>query len=386
MNQQIPQAAQNYRPEIDWPTSLFLVITPIAALVLTPIHIIWNGLSWGLILLLVIYGGVSNLSITAGYHRLFSHQSYQASLWVKLGYLFFGAGAFQGSALKWCTDHRRHHRYVDTENDPYNIRRGFFFAHMGWLFLKDRPEIRNSWAPDLARDKWISLQHKYYVPLAIFSGFGLPTFIGWAMGAPLGGLIFGGALRIVITQHTTFLINSYCHYFGKQTYGTENSAKDSLFISFFTHGEGYHNFHHHFQADYRNGIRWFDWDPTKWFIRGLSAVGLAKGLRRVPKEKIIRAQVDEQARTLLQRGANAEWVVRLRTRVEDSAVRWQALKRECVERKRQLKVASDEKIKELKIRYQDAKLQMKVARREFKLARREWKIGFRQMAYVRVRS
>lgn len=371
---------------IDWPTLLFLTITPAVAFILTPIHMAVNGVSWSLMALLIIYGGISNLSITAGYHRCLSHQSYTAGTWLKIAYLFFGASAFQGTALKWCTDHRRHHRFVDTEQDPYNINRGFFYAHMGWLFFKDTPETRGVYAPDLAKDYWIDLQHRYYVPIAIVSGFGVPTLIGYMMGAPLGGLIFGGALRIVLTQQSTFLINSYCHYFGKQTYGQANSAKDSLFISFFTHGEGYHNFHHHFQADYRNGVRWYDWDPTKWFIRLASFLGLARGLRRVPSEKILLAEIENQSRSLVDWGASADWVERLKLQVEESQRRWAQRKAEYQQFKATLKRSSSEKIQEMRVRYVRLREEMRLARQEFQRARRQWKVTFRQYEYARVNS
>lgn len=380
-NKSTAEALPKTKLEIDWPITLFLIITPLVALVLTPIHVIFNGLSWPLIALLVIYGGLSNLSITAGYHRFLSHQSYSATLWVKLFYLFIGAGAFQGSALKWCSDHRRHHRYVDTENDPYNINRGFFFAHMGWLLWKYPPAMRDQYAPDLYRDKWVFLQNKYYAPISIISGFGVPTLVGWMMGSPLGGFIFGGALRIVITQQTTFLINSYCHYFGKQTYGNENSAKDSVIVSFFTHGEGYHNFHHHFQADYRNGVRWYDWDPTKWFIRALAYIGATRGLRRVPPEKILQAQLTAQEKSLLASGVSPEWVVRLKVQVVESQRRWQELKIELAQTRANLKRDSIEKMDELRHRYDLLRREIKIAKREFKQARELWQLAFRQLAY-----
>lgn len=382
MPNEILDSTKHRELQVDWTTSLFLILTPIVALIMTPLHFVFNGLSWSLIGLLVIYGGASNLSITAGYHRLFSHQSYKAATWLNLFYLFVGAGAFQGSALKWCTDHRRHHRFVDTEKDPYNINRGFFFAHMGWLFLKDNSEFKGQYAADLARDKWVMLQHKYYVPIAIIAGFGVPTWIGWILGSPFGGLIFGGFLRIVITQHTTFLINSYCHYFGKQTYGKSNSAKDSVIVSFFTHGEGYHNFHHHFQADYRNGIRWYDWDPTKWWIRFLSFMGATKSLRRIAPEKILAAQLEEQHRNLVAKGVSHEWIEKFRARVIESRERWQQLKIEYREvklsMKMSMKVASRDRVDEFKAQYQKLKWEIKRAKLEFKLARKQWQLVLSQ--------
>src|SRR6266480_465942 len=96
--------------------------------------------------------------------------------------------------------------------------------------------------------------------------------------------------RIVVLQHCTFLINSACHTIGRQPYSTKCSARDSFFLALFTFGEGYHNYHHEFQYDYRNGVKPWQWDPTKWLIWVLSKLGVTSHLRRVPAEKIAAAQ------------------------------------------------------------------------------------------------
>jgi stearoyl-CoA desaturase (Delta-9 desaturase) len=358
---------------IDWVTAVFLVVTPLASLILIPVYILQMGWSWPLFSLLAILGALSNLSITAGYHRCLSHRSYQPSLWLKSALLFFGAGAFQGPALKWCTDHRRHHQFVDTEKDPYNINRGFFFSHMGWLLTLGAPEFRKKYARDLENDRLIYFQNKYYLPIALLSGFGLPMAIGALFGSPFGGLLWGGLLRVVITQHSTFLINSYCHYFGKKSYGNQNSARDSWFISFFTHGEGYHNFHHHFEGDYRNGVRWFDWDPTKWFIALMATFGLARSLRRAPPEKILSARLRVQENLLLSKGASPDWVVKLRQNLEESMRYWQELKKEYAVSKANLKRNSLERVDELRAKYESLRIQRKIARQNFKMARVQWR-------------
>jgi stearoyl-CoA desaturase (delta-9 desaturase) len=125
--------------------------------------------------------------------------------------------------------------------------------------------------------------------LAVLMGFGLPTLAGFlwdgGLGA-LGGFLIGGVAKIVVLQHCTFLINSACHTMGRQPYSTRCSARDSFFMALFTFGEGYHNYHHEFQHDYRNGVKPWQWDPTKWLIWTLSKLGLASGLRRVPQEAI----------------------------------------------------------------------------------------------------
>jgi stearoyl-CoA desaturase (delta-9 desaturase) len=146
------------------------------------------GWSWSQVFLFIISCGLTELSITAGYHRLFAHRTYETNWWVKLAYLLVGAGAFQASALKWATDHRRHHRFVDKEEDPYNIKKGFFWAHMGWLFVKDNPKYRDQFPGDLSKDPLIAWQHRYYIPIAVATGFGVPTLAGWILGNAFGGL------------------------------------------------------------------------------------------------------------------------------------------------------------------------------------------------------
>ena len=241
------------------------------------------------------------MAITAGYHRLFSHRTYEASLPVRLFYIFFGAGAFQDSIITWCTDHRYHHNYTDTEKDPYNAQRGFWFSHMGWMLSKKTPVDAKKgelMTRDLRKDPWVLFQHKYYTAYALFSGFLTPALIGWCFGEAYSAFLFAGLFRTVMVHQYTFLINSAAHKWGRQTYGTRFSAKDNALLSFFTYGEGYHNFHHHFQNDYRNGVKWYDFDPTKWMIYGFKKMGLAHSLRKAPDHEIIQARIFEEYRLL----------------------------------------------------------------------------------------
>lgn len=275
--------------KIDWVNTLFLTLTPPAAIGLTLISLAKEGFYWhNLVLFWVLYL-FSGLSITAGYHRLFSHKTYDANPLIKLFYLIFGAATFQNSCLKWSTDHRRHHSHVDTEKDPYNINQGFWYAHIGWVMLKEKPEYRGKFVPDLSKDPLVRWQHNNYLAISILAGFVLPFLIGLYLGTPLGALAIAGFARVVFVHHGTFLINSLCHTLGKQPYTDRNTARDHWFTAFFTFGEGYHNFHHFFQVDYRNGIRWYQFDPTKWLIYSCSKLGLARGLKRTPDEEIKKA-------------------------------------------------------------------------------------------------
>lgn len=236
------------------------------------------------------------LSITGGYHRLWAHRAYQAHWSLKLFYLLFGAMAFQNSVLVWASTHRIHHANVDdVDHDPYSINRGLWYAHIGWM-LRDYPSAKTDYsnARDLLEDRLVMFQHNYYLPLALFMNIGFPLLLGWAMGDVLGYLMVAGLLRLVVNHHVTFLINSLAHYWGRRPYTIENTARDNDLLAFLTYGEGYHNYHHLFQWDYRNGVRWWQYDPTKWLIASLSWVGITRELRRVPEFRIQRAMLQRQ--------------------------------------------------------------------------------------------
>lgn len=271
---------------LNWTNIIFFSSLPLIGIIGTVLLCVYNTVPWQTWVLAASFMVLTGLAITAGYHRLFAHKTYQAAFPLRLVLLLLGAAAFEGSALEWCTDHRNHHRYTDTEKDPYNIKKGFWHAHMGWLFYLDAQKYDFSNVQDLMADKLIVLQNKYYLAIAILMGFILPTAIASLWGDPLGGLIIAGALRMTVNHHLTFTINSVCHYFGKMTYSNRVSARDNWLTSLFTYGEGFHNFHHQFPGDYRNGIRLYHYDPAKWLIRLFSYIGLAHNLKRVNQERI----------------------------------------------------------------------------------------------------
>jgi stearoyl-CoA desaturase (Delta-9 desaturase) len=267
------------------------VLTALGALTLVP----WWGLSHGFKAGAWVFFGAfliaNEMAITAGYHRLWAHRAYEAHPAVRFVYLLFGTMALQNSALVWCSGHRRHHLHVDDNvRDPYSIRRGFWFAHIGWM-VRDYPSGALDFAniADLKRDRMLAFQHRHYAPLALATNFGLPLAAGWLVGDLWGTFFLAGVLRLVLSHHFTFFINSLAHMWGSRPYSEDNSARDNPVLAVLTYGEGYHNFHHHFAHDYRNGVRWWQWDPTKWLIFGLSWVGLTWRLKRTPAFQVQRA-------------------------------------------------------------------------------------------------
>ena len=278
---------------INWTTSSFLIGTFALTLTAVPAYIWYFGIDWFQVSIFLAFLAATGLSITLGYHRLFSHITFQARLPVRLFTLIFGAAAFENSVLLWSSEHRRHHKHVDHDEDPYCIAKGFFYAHIGWLLFKLKNDEPFDNIADLQKDPLLQWQHRYIHLIAVLVSFVFPTVLGFLwngwVGA-LGAFLIGGVARIVVVQHITFLINSACHMMGRQPYSTKCTARDSLFLAFFTLGEGYHNYHHEFQHDYRNGVKPWQYDPTKWMIWTLSKLGLTQNLRRAPAEKIRAAQ------------------------------------------------------------------------------------------------
>ena len=280
------EATQTKGWELDLVNASFLTGIPILA----AIGMVWYTMNHGVSLVeLGIFGFMyiaCGLSITAGYHRLFSHRTHKAKWPLRLFYALFGAGAFQNSAIKWCSDHRRHHLVTDTDDDPYSVLKGFFWAHIGWVMVAGEEEARVEKVDDLENDPILAFQDRYVFVLGFLVGMVFPGLLGYAflggLAGFLGGFIWGGLFRVVIVHHATFLINSAAHTWGTQPYSTANTSRDSPFLSLLTYGEGYHNFHHTFQADYRNGHRWYHFDPSKWWINFFAFLRLNHGLKSTP--------------------------------------------------------------------------------------------------------
>lgn len=288
-----------------WITSGFLFGTLFLCATAVPAYLIINGgMGWFTAGLFAFYMIATGLSITLGYHRLFSHISFKAKLPVRLFVAIFGAAAFENSILSWASDHRRHHKHVDDhDDDPYSISRGFWWAHMGWLLFKLDPEPPMDNINDLRRSKLLLWQHRWVQLIGLVVGLILPTLLcgvyyGSSWQGALEGFLIVGVLRTVLVQHATFFINSACHYIGRQPYSTTHSARDSWIMALFTYGEGYHNYHHEFEYDYRNGVKAWQWDPTKWTIWLLSKMGLTSNLRTVSDARILLAEMTEARRRL----------------------------------------------------------------------------------------
>jgi len=288
------------KPPLIWLNIFIFLSSFIVAVAIVPWYGVTSGYGLEHLVWFLVAFSFSNLSITAGYHRLWSHKTYEAHWSLRFLFALGGAFALQNSALHWSSDHRIHHKHVDNnDKDPYSAKRGFWFSHIGWMLREYNANTYDNYSNcrDLQKDKIVMWQHKYYVPLAIATNFGIPIALGLLHGDILGMLLIVGALRLVLSHHSTFFINSLAHIWGSQPYTDKNTARDNAVLAVFTFGEGYHNYHHIFENDYRNGIYWWQYDPTKWLIKSCSWLGLTKKLRVTPKLKIEKARAKQALST-----------------------------------------------------------------------------------------
>lgn len=276
----------------------------IAILTLTPLTAIYGFLTYPIRLQTAIwsfmYYFMTGLSITAGYHRYWSHRSYDASLPMRLFLAFCGAGAMEGSIRWWSRDHRAHHRFTDSSKDPYDASEGLLWSHLGWMVIKQDPKrIGRVDISDLNNDKLVMWQHRNYLWVGPFMALIFPALIaklGW--GDFWGGFYFAGMARAVFLHHATFCVNSLAHYLGETSYDDRRTPRDHFITALVTMGEGYHNFHHEFPSDYRNAIFFWQYDPTKWLIWTCSLVGLTYNLHIFPENEVQKGRLQMQEKKI----------------------------------------------------------------------------------------
>jgi len=373
---------KNFFKQYDWVNTSFLFLSPIASI----LGICWlysqPGSHWGSWILAGVMLYATGLGITGGYHRLLSHKSFEAHPVIKVILTLLAGASFEGSARDWCSDHRTHHQFVDTEKDPYNIQKGFWHAHMGWV-IKALPAPRTfDNIKDLDKDPFILFQHKYYFLLAVSLGFAFPTLLAWTWGDPWGGFFIAGMARVVFNHHATFCINSVCHTLGSQPYSTRHSSRDSWIAAVLTYGEGYHNFHHEFPGDYRNGLKPYHFDPGKWLIDLCAKMKLAWNLKKARPETIFKTRLAVEQEKALQKAARASTTIarrlepmllKTRARVEEAHVRFVKMQEEYYRLKK-------EKMDRVHVKIDQIKTDMAQAQEHFEQIFAEWQVLVNQYA------
>lgn len=306
---ELPMTWKNWYKHIDWLNVIFIIVLPLTGCFLAlSTKLYWKTAIWA-----VVYYFNTGLGITAGYHRLWAHTSYSATLPLKVYLALVGGGAVEGSIRWWARGHRAHHRYTDTEKDPYSVRKGLLYSHLGWMVMKQNPKrIGRSDITDLNEDPVVIWQHKNYLSVVVFMGIIFPMLVsGLGWGDWKGGIIYAGILRIFFVQQATFCVNSLAHWLGDQPFDDRNSPRDHLITALVTLGEGYHNFHHEFPSDYRNALEWFQYDPTKWSIWAWKQIGLAYDLKQFRYNEIEKGRLQQQQKKLDRKRAVLDWGVPL---------------------------------------------------------------------------
>ncbi len=273
---------ERVRTSRDYPVGITLGLIHIGALgIFLPMFFSWSAVGVAVALYVV-----TALGITLGFHRLLTHRSLSVSKPVEYALAVLGTLALQGGPVEWVAQHRKHHAHTDRAGDPHNAHRGMKWAHFEWLFRTnaDRlsPEARARWAPDLIKAPFYRALETLNVPMQLAVGATLFAFGGWSW------VIWGLFARLVFVYHSTWLVNSAAHDSGYQTYRTNDLSTNNWFVAMLTFGEGWHNNHHAFPSSARHGLRWFEFDPTYWAIKALSALKLARNVKVPTREMMER--------------------------------------------------------------------------------------------------
>ena len=355
---------------------LLFSVTPLLAVILVPLYGYLDGYDlyeWLVFLGMMFFCG---LSITAGYHRMWSHKAYKGHPFLRLIFALGGACALQNDVMHWASDHRRHHRHVDqNDRDPYSAGRGFWFSHIGWILRNyDSGKEDFSNIKDIQQDKIALWQHQHYLPLVLLTNIALPAFLGFLHGDIIACLLLGGLLRLVMSQHVTYLINSIAHMWGKQTYSDASSARDNPLLALITYGEGYHNYHHTFQWDYRNGVKWWHFDPTKWLIRSLSWVGLTTDLKRTDPARVETARLKMQYQLAREQFEFRDIPDNLRAKLEQEYEQFQQLLRDWNATRQQWLEAREKRLQETLAQWERMELRDSYKELKFalKIQRKRW--------------
>ena len=261
---------------------------------------LWDeALRWSdVIVFVVLYLGFG-LGVTVGFHRLLTHRSFETTRWMRFLFGVLGSAAIEGPAIAWVADHRKHHAFSDREGDPHSPHvghgvglrgalSGLAHAHVGWLFIHTQRGAKRRYAPDLLADPIVCLVDRTFVvwaALGLAAAFGLGVAVGHSLTAGVTGLLWGGAVRVLVVHHLTYSVNSLCHFFGRRRFATDDESRNLLWLAVPSFGEAWHNNHHAFPTSAAHGLRRFEVDPSALVIRGLEKLGLVWNVVRISPER-----------------------------------------------------------------------------------------------------
>ncbi len=276
------------------------VILPLAGLLAACVMLWGVAFSWMYLALMAAMFLATGLGITVGYHRLFTHRSFETPGWVRYTFGVLGSMAVQGPVLHWVAEHRRHHQHSDHDGDPHSPHghgqtwrdtiRGAWHSHVGWMFRRSSRELPR-YIKDLRADP-IACAVSRQFPVWVLVGLAVPAAIGGLMTMSwtgvLLGFLWGGLARVFLVHHVTWSVNSVCHLWGARPFVSHDHSRNNAIVGVLALGEGWHNNHHAFPTSARHGLAWWQLDLSYLLIRSLSAVGLAWGVRTPDAGRIAR--------------------------------------------------------------------------------------------------
>ncbi|MBM3231608.1 acyl-CoA desaturase [Candidatus Peregrinibacteria bacterium] len=259
---------------------LIYVILPFVT-VITAAVLLWNRyVFWTDIALMLVLQFFCTLGITVGYHRMLTHDSFKAVWPVRAFFIMCGCMALEGKPIEWVATHIKHHAFSDDDDDPHSPLKSFFHAHMGWLFSSANFADPKEYAPDLLRNRLVVFIDRLYFLWVSFA-----FLIPFALGG-FTGLLWGGFVRVFLTTHITWSVNSICHTFGGRAFETTDESRNNWIVGLLAFGEGWHNNHHAFPKNAFHGMWWYQFDLSGLVIRALEGTGLAWDVQRVTDDAI----------------------------------------------------------------------------------------------------
>jgi len=280
---------------------LIAVIAPFFGLFAAIISFWGWGFRWSDLALFVAMYLFSAIGITVGFHRLFTHRSFETNRAVQFVLAVLGSMAVQGPLLEWVALHRRHHQHSDDIDDPHSphhqgsgvwgVIRGLWHAHVGWMFAA-KPADLQRYVQDLRNSKILRAVSVLF-PLWVAAGLLIPAGLGWWLTGTISGawtgFLWGGLVRILFVHHVTWSVNSVCHVWGRQPFRSHDESRNNALFGVIGLGEGWHNTHHAFPTSARHGLKWWQVDVSYWVIRGLELLGLAWNVKRPSEAAIVRS-------------------------------------------------------------------------------------------------
>jgi stearoyl-CoA desaturase (delta-9 desaturase) len=272
---------------------------PLVSLVFVGWQLWASVLGWNDVFVFLLLYVLTGFGVTAGFHRLLTHRAFKTKPWLRGALAILGSAAIEGPVISWVADHRKHHAFSDREGDPHSPHvdhghgwrgavRGLVHAHVGWLFIHTHRARRARYAPDLIADpvvSWVDRTFLLWALGGLVAAFGLGWLFGGRLRDGLTGLLWGGAVRMLVLHHVTYSINSLCHFFGRKRFATGDESRNLAWLAPLSLGEAWHNNHHAFPTSAEHGLGRREIDPSAYLIRALERVGLAWDVVRVSPER-----------------------------------------------------------------------------------------------------